>query len=257
MPLISILMSVYNGQECLERAVRSILAQTLDDFELIIVDDGSTDGTGEVLSRLASADARVRPVELRRNRGLAAALNEAFRHSSGQLIARMDADDFSLSDRLERQAKYLAEHHDIDVLGTASFVVDRDGRRTGIFNRPELHQELVARIYKENPFIHPSVMLRRHVFEALSGYDESYRRAQDYDLWLRAYRRFRFHNLADALVEYRRPEAMTWLSSVSGARAILSAGFRDTAPVRGVFFAARLLVAFAVFRFRGSPRALR
>ena len=90
-------------------------------------------------------------------------------------------------------------------------------------------------------------MLRRHFLEKLHGYDESFPRAQDTDLWLRGYRFFRYHNLLEPLLEYRRPTTrMTWLTSISGARAMLSAGVRDRKPIHGALFASRLLVAYAL-----------
>lgn len=250
MPAVSVLMPVYNSEAHIARAIDSIREQTWRDWEMIIVDDGCTDGTASVLEAAAAVDHRIQVIRNDENRGLAASLNLAFERASGEFIARMDGDDVSLEKRLETQVRFLREHPQIDVLGTAAWDLDSDGRRIGISSRRQTHDEIVSYMYRETPFIHPSVMLRRRFLETLGGYDESFRRAQDTDLWLRGYRRFRFHNLTEPLLEYRRPSGWPWLTCVNGVRAILSAGIRDRAPLRGAFFASRLLLACAVSSLR-------
>jgi glycosyltransferase involved in cell wall biosynthesis len=245
-PAISVLMPVFNGQSHVGRAIDSIRGQTWSDWELIVVDDASTDRTAEIVEAAAAADGRIQLVRNEQNRGLAVSLNAAFARSSGELIARMDADDRALETRFDRQVGFLKEHPSIDVLGTAAWNISADGTRLGLYECRATHEEMAAHIYKENPFIHPSVMLHRRFLDALGGYDESFRRAQDYDLWLRGYRTFRYHNLSEPLLEYRMPAAMTWRGSISGARAIVSAGIRDGAPFRGAYYAARVLVRLAV-----------
>ena len=211
---VTVLMAVYNEAGDLERAVRSVRGQTHEDWELLVVDDGSTDGTPLLLERLCAEERRLRVVHNEVNRGLPAALNRGWRQARSELIARLDADDVCLPTRLAAQLRYLNDHPEVAVLGTGAELVDERGALGETF-RPEQHEVLVARIYRENPFIHPTVMMRRSFLEATGGYDERLRRAQDYDLWLRGYRSFRYHNLAQALVRHRvsrrpRPSAVVY-----------------------------------------------
>jgi glycosyltransferase involved in cell wall biosynthesis len=248
MPYLSVLLSVRNEERRVRAAVDSIRLQSWTDWELIIVNDASADHTGSILRELAALDERIRLVQNVENRGLAASLNAAFGMASGELIARMDGDDKSLSERFTKQIAFLQANPDIHVVGTAAYTIDGLGMRTGVANRRITHDELVAHIYRESPFIHPSVMLRRQVLSGLGGYDEGFRRSQDYDLWLRGCRRFRYHNLEEPLLEYTPPRQATWASSSAGARAVWRAGLRDRVPLRGAFFALRLLTACALAR---------
>jgi glycosyltransferase involved in cell wall biosynthesis len=216
---------------------------------MIVVDDGSSDRTATLVEEAVAVDRRIQLLRNSSNRGIAASLNTAFARSSGELIARMDGDDRALATRLAMQVAFLREQPSIDVLGTAAWRIDAAGERAGLYKCRTTHEEIAAHIYKENPFIHPSVMMRRHFFESLGGYDETFRRAQDYDLWLRGYRTFRYHNLSEALLEYRMPQSMTWLSSTSGARAILSASLRDRSPLRGAYYASRVMIRLGMSFF--------
>lgn len=242
--VLSVLLAVRNGERTVAAAIESIRAQTWTDWELIVVNDASTDGTAAVLARFT--DPRIHVLRNDVNRGLAASLNLAFRASHGALIARMDADDVALPERFERQFAFLAGHPDVDVLGTAAFLVDGHGRDLGTSTRSETHDAIAASILKLNPFIHPSVMMRRHVLEQLGGYDESLLRVQDYDLWLRGLaKRFRYHNLQEPLLRYRAPDRSTWISSSYAARVIWK-----NAGWRGTWYAARMLAAWAISKLR-------
>src|SRR6185436_2392424 len=246
--LVSVLLSAYNAAGTLAAAVESIRAQTLRDWELIVVDDGSTDGTRSLLAKIN--DPRLRVIHNDSNRGLAASLNEAFRASRAELIARMDADDVALPYRLERQVAFLREHPDVDVLGGAAFFIGNDV----ITTRRERHEVMARRAFTENPFIHPAVMMRRRVLEELGGYDESLRRAQDYDLWLRGVNRFRYHNLTEPLIRYRRPTRATWQASGAAARVVWLNGLRRREPLVGAYAAMRYIVAFVVWRLTAPFR---
>jgi len=218
---VTVVMAVHNDAATVRAAIESIFHQTHRDWELVIVDDASTGMTSEILATFANRDRRVTVVRNPVNRGLAASLNSGWRQARGELIARMDADDTSLPDRLARQVEFMDLHAEVAVLGTAAELVDEKEKSLGIASRPERHEALAERIYKESPFIHPSVIIRRSFLEALGGYDERLRRGQDYDLWLRGYRGFRFHNLPDALLRYRvqrRPSlsAILWGTFVLG-----------------------------------------
>ena len=206
---VTVLMAAYNDGASVEAAVESVRAQTYPDWDLLIVDDGSTDRTPAILQRLAQQDERITVLRNPTNRGLAASLNIGWRRARGELIARMDADDLCLPERLQRQVQFMTAHPEVAVLGAGVEYMDQNGRTLGRGVRPQQHEELVQKILREAPFYHPSVMVRRAFYEALGGYDERLRRGQDYDLWLRGRHRFRFHNLTEPLIRYRLPQKLS------------------------------------------------
>jgi glycosyltransferase involved in cell wall biosynthesis len=188
-PLVSVILPVFNAAATVERAVASIGAQTLREWELIVVDDGSTDGTREVLERCASRDPRVRVLP-RPHAGMVAALNAALETARSGVIARMDADDESYPDRLAEQ---LALLHGQPELGVVGCLVEFGGDRTASagyalhvdwVNALITPAEIAVNRFVESPFAHPSVMFRREVLERYGGYrDGDF--PEDYDLWLR------------------------------------------------------------------------
>jgi len=198
-PKVSVLMSVKNGERWLREALNSILLlQTFTDFECLVVDDGSTDGTARVLKEYANHPA-IRYL-IREGRGLAVSLNELARASSGEYLARQDADDISRADRFAKQVAFLDAHPDIGLLGTWALQIDAAGRPLGEERWNTGDQELREYLPRVNPFVHTSVMMRRSVFEQVGGYDESFRVAQDYDLWLKMSRVTQMAILPEPLV---------------------------------------------------------
>ncbi len=204
-PLVSVVMSVHNAQEYIKEAIESVLGQTFEDFELIVINDGSTDGTCQILESLARRDARICIVHQKKNRGLTRSLNSGIRHASGEYVARMDADDIALPERLERQVEILKTHVDIGVLGTLTDYIDSEGNLTGRswprWSPPVLNG---WRSLFESVVCHPSVMMRRSILQRLDGYNESVLRAQDYELWSRALFETRIGNVTEKLLLRRR-----------------------------------------------------
>lgn len=196
-PAVSVLMPVHNGAPWVRDAVESILTQTLEDLELIVIDDGSTDATPELLGCVR--DPRLR-VERRGRAGLTRALNLALGLARGALIARLDADDAALRERLERQRAFLDAHADVGLLGTGAREVDEAGRTVREVRPPADDAAIRRALIRRNPFVHSSVMMRRSVLERVGGYDEALPVAQDYDLWMRMGRVTRLANLPEALV---------------------------------------------------------
>jgi glycosyltransferase involved in cell wall biosynthesis len=219
-PRVTVLMGVHDGAPFVGSAIESIVRQTHAGWELIVVDDGSTDSSLAILHSWARRDGRIRVVEHPRRLGLAACLNDGFAQARGELIARLDADDVSAPDRLAKQVAFLDSHPDIAVVGSGAEFVDSGGRGMGNGFLFEQHDDIAANIYRTSPFIHPSVMMRRSFLESLGGYDVRLRRAQDADLWLRGYRRYRYHNLPQPLVRCRIRD-----NGGVDASVILSGGF--------------------------------
>ena len=193
-------MSVRNGERWVGEAVESILGQTFDDLEFIVVDDGSTDSTGAILD--ARKDPRLRVIHQPPS-GLTTSLNRAWRLSGAALLARMDADDVAHPDRLARQVTFLDAHPEVGLLGTGCHAISASGEVVKTVTPPEDDAAIRRVLIRKNPFVHSSVMLRRKALEAAGGYDESLPVAQDYDLWLRLSRLTRMANLPEPLVTRR------------------------------------------------------
>jgi glycosyltransferase involved in cell wall biosynthesis len=205
-PLVTVLMAVYNGCMHLESALASILGQTFQDFEFLIIDDGSTDGSAEILARFAAQDRRIRLLHNAVNQGLGHALHRGVEAARGQLVARMDADDLSMPTRLEKQVSFFRDHPATDVLGSYALDVDEGGHVLGERRVPVSHERIIALMWS-NPIIHSTVMFRRARILAVGSYAPAVRRRQDYDLWFRCTRGgLRFANLAEPLVHYRYSE---------------------------------------------------
>src|SRR5215208_1756864 len=184
-PTISVLMSVYNGEKYLAEAVESILAQTLADFEFIIIDDGSKDGSLAILQKYAARDSRIR-LTSRANQGLTRTLNEALSQARGEFIARMDSDDVARPDRFENQIRFLREHPEIVCAGGYFELIDDEVRLLTLLKPPTDDAEIQRQALAGHGAIcHPSAMIRREALERINGYDTDFMTAQDLDLWLR------------------------------------------------------------------------
>lgn len=200
MPKISVVMAVHNGLPFLQAAVDSILNQTCDDFEFLVVDDASTDGGLAILH--AYPDKRIRLVRNTKQSGLSQSLNQAIDLAQGKYVARMDHDDISLPLRLESQADFLDRHPAVDVVGAWAFTI---GDRAGQIWKLPLHDSEIRSELVFNPaLVHSSVMFRRMAFLTKRlHYDPKLLRAQDYDLWCRAAGKIRFANIDKVLMHYR------------------------------------------------------
>ncbi|TDW58941.1 glycosyl transferase family 2 [Novosphingobium sp. PhB55] len=205
-PAISVAMSVYNGERFLPLAIDSVLGQSFADFELLILDDGSTDGSAAIIRRYAEADSRVRPV-IRENRGLIASLNQLLDMAQAPLVARMDADDICRPERFARQVAFLTDHPDYGVVGSWSEDIGEHGEalvRSGA-DHPLVHEEMLAAIEQGEQLIcHPAVMYRRDVVLSVGGYHAAFRHCEDLDLWLRLSSVTRMGNIPERLLRYRR-----------------------------------------------------
>lgn len=203
-PVVTVIMPVRDGQRWLSEAIDSVLGQTFSDFELLVIDDGSTDNTPKILAGYQERDARARVITQGRE-GLARALNQGLAQAKGSLIARLDADDAALPERLRRQILYLDKHPETALLGTWAQVIDEQGR---VMRRPLTpatgSDSLTRALARMNPFIHSSVMFRASVARELGGYRPAFEAAEDYDLWLRISEVSGIAILPEVLVRYRR-----------------------------------------------------
>ena len=199
-PTLSVLIPTYNGGRYVFEAIQSILNQTYQDFELLIIDDGSTDNTSKIIQSFN--DPRIRWFRNEKNEGLIATLNRGLELAQGQLIARMDSDDLSLPDRFEKQIHYLNEHPDVSVVGGAYETIEENVRIVRHPTDPEqVRQEL---LFTGCVIAHPTVMFRKKVLEDLGfTYDKNYPHAEDYALWAKLSQQVKLANLPDVLLRYR------------------------------------------------------
>jgi glycosyltransferase involved in cell wall biosynthesis len=241
-PRVSVIMPVYNDERFLGRAIESILAQTLADLELIVVNDGSTDGTAAVLERYS--DPRLRKVH-QANGGIACALNTAIGVAAAPYIARMDSDDIALPERLERQAAYLDAHPECGLVGSSCDLVSDEGVPLGETLVPTDDAAIRRRMIRANPFIHSSAMLRREVFDTVGRYEMPW--WEDYDLWWRILSQYRVANLPQKLVvRTHRLAATTRIPKTRHYREMLRIQCRIAhlpAAPRTVYLAAALSLA--------------
>lgn len=199
-PLVTVLLPVYNGETYLHDAVASILNQCFKDFELLIVDDGSTDGSSKIIEGFN--DSRIRVLKNAQRLKLSGALNRGIQEGKGKYIARMDADDISLSERLQCQVDFLEKNFEIGLCGTW---VEKFGQGTSAINKyPSSNDQISAYALFDCPFAHPTVMFRRDLFlQHELSYDETYYPTEDYELWARAIDYFPVTNLPEVLLRYR------------------------------------------------------
>jgi glycosyltransferase involved in cell wall biosynthesis len=205
-PEVTVLMAVYNGERFLRQAVESILNQTFSDFEFLIINDGSTDRTPDIL--LSYHDPRIRIARNNHNIGLTKSLNLGLALARGEYIARQDADDISYSERLERQISFMRKNPDVVVLGTQVNYLRGDGRSPKFVGPGKPVSALAAKFClmfsPPNPVDHPTVMLRKSIIlSKFRGYDPNYLVGQDADLWCRVAMEYAIQNLPETLVTMR------------------------------------------------------
>jgi len=218
-PRVSVLMSVYNAERYLREAIESILAQTLDDFEFIIVEDGSTDWSKQIIAEYAQRDVRVLPVWNVSNLGLTKSLNRGLDKARGVYIARQDADDRSLPERLQKQAAFLDAHPEVGLVGSWFMRMTEAGQPLHVIETPVADQAIRLKLFtRGNAFAHGSVMFRRECVEKVGGYREQFSYAEDYDLWLRIADRYGVANL---------PEPLYWWRSTASSKSVLGRDLQD------------------------------
>lgn len=201
MPVVTVTTCVYNGARYVRSAVDSILNQTLSDFELVVVDDGSTDETPDILA--CYDDPRIRLLRNHKTIGLTRSLNRAWQAGTAPYIANLDADDNACPQRLERQVTYLEYHPGVGLVGSDNEEIDEEGNYIRIQRYFSDHERLCAKLITHCTVNHSSLMYRRSLMEELGGYDETFYFAQDFDLQWRLSRLARFECLPEVLIQYR------------------------------------------------------
>jgi glycosyltransferase involved in cell wall biosynthesis len=202
---VSVVIAAYNAERYIGEAIDSILAQTFPDFELLLVDDGSTDATAAIGQEAAKRDARVVVIS-QEHLGIPRSRNKGIALSRGEFMAVHDADDVSVPERFARQVDFLDKHPDVAVVGSVAEGIDADGSFMRIIQVPLDHESIRRGVPNTLRFIHGSLLIRRAAVEAVGGYRPEFPVSSDYDLYLRLSERFGVANLPEPLYRYRRAE---------------------------------------------------
>jgi glycosyltransferase involved in cell wall biosynthesis len=236
-PIISVIVPVYNAARYLDSALASVQAQTFADFEIVAVDDGSTDNSRALLERVAAAEPRLRVIS-RPNTGIVGALNDALSAARGEFVARMDADDLCLPERFATQLNYLRKHPDCVCVGSAFLYIDADGGLIKECLRPADHTVIERELLSGNGgiIIHPAALFRRAAIEQAGRYRERAQWIEDLDLYLRLARLGRLTNLPEVLFHYRFHEQSVNFTRNQGRHERKLAVLAEAHAARGLRF---------------------
>jgi glycosyltransferase involved in cell wall biosynthesis len=228
-PAVSVLMPVYNGARFLRPAIESVLGQGRGDFEFLIIDDGSTDETPDILTEYAREDARIQ-VHRISHVGRSGAANCGCRQARAEFIARLDADDLALPERLELQLQFLSRNDDVALLGGSALLMNEQGEVFGEDEVQTADSELCQELELWCPFYHSTVMFRKLAVEAVGGYRRGLEHAEDYDLWRRIAERYAVANLTEFIGKYRispRQGSAAYVRAISSGLVAVRAAARD------------------------------
>jgi GT2 family glycosyltransferase len=205
---VSVLIPVYNAEEYIEECLDSLVDQTFEDFEVVVVDDASEDRTPEILSRYEKNHAFINSFRNEKNKGVVRSRNKAFSRAddSSEYFAIMDSDDVVKPTRLEQQVSFLDAKESYGVVGSNTNIIDENGNIIGRRSYPETHEEILSSALVASPFAQPSVMIRSAALHQVGTYNEDYERSQDYELWFRLLKVTKGHNIQEPLTAYRLSE---------------------------------------------------
>lgn len=203
-PLVSAIIPCYNAEKYVELAVRSIMNQTYKNLEILCCDDSSTDNTFSILQELADEDSRIKLFKNEPNQKIVKTLNKLVSLANGKYIARMDADDISLPERIEKQVEFLEKKSDIAFCGTNAIIIDENSKKTGKTSLPIIAEDNKFFLQFYSTFFHPTIMIRSEIYKQ-NLYDEDFLYAEDYELWARLIfsEKLKGSNLPEKLFEYR------------------------------------------------------
>lgn len=201
-PKVTVITTVFNSEKYLKKAIESILTQSFEDFEYILVDDHSSDNSVDIIH--SYKDKRIKLIRNNSNQGTYAASNKAIELAKGQYIARLDSDDIAREDRFEKQTKLLDEKLNIAVVGSYVQLIDDKDALIGERKFPQTNNEILGQIFLVNPITHSASMVRKEYLNKVGGYNSQFSKSQDYNLWLNIARiGGKFYNIPEYLVQYR------------------------------------------------------
>jgi glycosyltransferase involved in cell wall biosynthesis len=199
-------MSAYNSEDTIADSILSIMNQSYKDWELLLVNDFSSDNTLDIIEKYAATDSRIKVINNEKNMGLTVSLNRAINVSNGEFIARLDSDDLAEPQRLEKQVAFLVSNPDVGMVGSGANLINKTGKKIGNMDVISNDYIISKFINYLNPFIHSTIMIRKCVLDEVGGYREKFRYSQDYDLILRIYDRYAAVNMPEHLISWRVSE---------------------------------------------------
>ena len=268
MPKISVLMTVFNAENFLRESLESLVNQDFIDWEAIVVENGSKDSSKEILSSFP--DFRIKPIYFEENIGRTEALNIALGNSNSEYIAILDADDIALRTRFSVQIRKLESAEDVGLVGSWAEFIDSKGKFVQIKNGPEVHELIVKKIAKQNPFVHSSIMFRRDLAVRVGGYDPTFVYAQDFDLIMKIAAISRVEIIPEVLCKWR----VVWTSQTNSTQSSVARAHDEYVLFKQVkklhhfglaerflnlrqIIITRILYALALYRARAYEKALK
>ncbi len=259
---ISVITITYNRSQYLKEAIESVLEQSFRDFELLIIDDASTDNTAELVKEYLNRDSRVKYFRNERNLGIGKSRNIGLQKAAGKYIAVLDSDDvWHDFDKLKKQYNFLEQNLDSDyvLVGGGVVVISEKGDEIERYLEPFADKEIRQHILLENPFAHSAVLFLKEAALRVGGYDENLKIGEDYDLWLKIGKEKKFINLADYLIKYRLHSGnVCGFVSYEGAKLakqIIQRYKNDYPNYKKALFKAYLRIIRAFFRKRDYNKA--
>lgn len=202
-PLVSVIMPIFNAQQYLTDAIDSIICQTFENFELILINDASTDKTLQIIHKYIKKDKRIRLINNNKNLQMAKSLNLAIKQAKSDLIARMDQDDISLPNRLEVQYAFMQANPNVAITGNDIIIIDEKDKVIGKRAYPTTSRGLKRILFRYSAFAHPTVMFRKSLFQKVNGYNPDKHPCEDIDLWFRLGKEYEFASIPMSLLKYR------------------------------------------------------
>ena len=253
-PLISIILPVYNGANRLKEAIESVISQSCTEWELLVIDDGSTDNIKDIVDNFVKNDSRIRYIRNEANLGIQKTLNRGLKEAQGKYIARLDDDDSWIDkDKLKKQFEFLEKNKDYVLVGTGAILTDENEKELSRFTMTENDSDIRNKILSKNCFIHSSVMFKKNTAFNFNGYDESRStlHIEDYDLWLKMGTVGKFSNLSRYSVSLKQGEhTISAKNRVNQALGIINEikKFKNYYPkfIKGYFFGTIRLIFFLI-----------
>ena len=202
-PLVSVVMPVFNGDRFIDKAIQSILDQTLKNFEFIIINDASTDKSLQIINKYKRKDKRIKLINNRKNIHMSRSINLGISKATSGLIARMDQDDIAFSNRLEVEYNFMRSHPNITIIGSNIITIDEFDRVIGKRTYQTKSDSLKRTMLRYSPFAHPTVMMRKKVFDELGGFDPQMVPCEDTEFWFRVGSKYEFASIPRFLLKYR------------------------------------------------------
>ncbi|MWW23655.1 glycosyltransferase family 2 protein [Algibacter lectus] len=240
-PLVTVGIPFYNSEKYLSDAVKSTLNQTYTNLEIILLDDGSTDSSLTIAYKFEEKDKRVKVISDGKNLGLPKRLNQLSKLARGKYYARMDADDIMFSNRLSVQIKYLQNNHEVDLLGSGLIAINNNNDILGIRKGKASKNITLKRTLKGAWAAHPSITGKSEWFKK-NHYDETLKRAQDFELWIRAVETSRFDVLDDVLLFYREASTSSMVKNIKASRYSIKTYWKNSGKTGFVFSISRICI---------------